>query len=81
MNGLSLPICAHGMATVTADALNVRAGPSTSNRILGKFVAGQVVTVWTAEGDWWLVQDLTRENGAAGWCAAKYLQANGELTP
>jgi N-acetylmuramoyl-L-alanine amidase len=39
-------------ATVTADVLNVRSGPSTANSIVGKFYKGERITVTGQTGDW-----------------------------
>jgi len=57
----------------TADRLNVRSGPGTSNRILGQLQANEGVTpvARNAEGTW--VQVIT-QGSVQGWVSAEYLR-------
>jgi len=56
---------------VTASALNVRRGPGTNYRRIGRLRRGQVVEPVDAPG--WLPVML--RDGRVGWVAAKYLEA------
>lgn len=77
IDGLTLPNCAKGRATVTASALRVRAGPGAQFAQVGRMLPqGEAVTVWAAGGDWWIVQ---ADDGLAGWCSAEYLEPVGAL--
>ena len=53
--------------------VNVRAGPSTGDPIVGVLLAGAVVPVETCNANWCLV----REGGLAGWASRRYLAAAG----
>jgi len=55
---------------VTADVLNVRSGPSTSNSIVAKLVIGQTVTVISESGGWSNVSF----NGGTGWVSSQYIK-------
>lgn len=61
-------------ATVTADKLNLRAGPDTSSPILGKLLLNEDVTVTgrNQAGDWWYVCCLPASQ-TAGWASADFL--------
>ncbi len=72
------PTSAKGSATVTATTLNVRAEPSLTAPVVGKLARGEVVDVWAAPPDWWIVQAA---DGLTGWASAKYLQPVSELQP
>jgi len=76
IDALSLPHCAHGVATSTA-VLNVRADASIKSQVRGQLQVGQAVTVWAIVGDWVLVQ---ADDGLTGWCARSYLVL-GEMRP
>ena len=78
VDGLTLPHCAKGQATVTASGLRVRSLPSTTAAILGGLLAGQVVTVWAVDAGWAIVQAA---DGLTGWVSMDYLKRVGELTP
>jgi len=60
----SLPFC-----TVTAKALNLRAGPGTSYSVIDWLRAGDVLTVTQDRGGWLQVID---PSGAAGWVNQTY---------
>ena len=55
--------------TVTADSLNVRSGPGTSNPAVGTLSKGTVVTAVAEQGGW---KQLTAP--VAGWASAQFLQ-------
>src|SRR5262245_12541989 len=59
-----------GRAEVTASSgLNLRSGPSTSNRIIMTMPHGAMVDVLAKTGDWFSV----RYNGNVGWAFGDYL--------
>ncbi len=59
---------------VTAASVNFRAGPSTSNDIVGSLARGQSVTAMAAsEGDWIEIRD---GQGRSGFISAKFLSGN-----
>ena len=60
------PQCAF---TVNADVLNVRAGPSTADRVVGRLVQSQAVTAQP------LVRNGFRQLDGARWASADYLVA------
>ncbi len=69
------------LATITVpsgDIVNVRAGPSTRNRVAYKLRGGQSATVLgrNADGGWWQI----RINGRAGWVNASVVIAEGDVT-
>lgn len=52
---ITAPVAGDSQSTqyiVTAQSLNVRAGPSSSTARIGGLVNGQVITVTKQEGDW-----------------------------
>ncbi len=57
-------------ATVTASALNLRTGPSTSYTILGQMPNGATVTILQGPSNGWY--NVTY-NGTTGWCFGDYL--------
>lgn len=61
-----------GRFQVTAYALNLREGPSTSNPVVGRLVKGDVVFALeaTEDGGWRKIQ---KDDGTEGWCSAQYL--------
>ena len=61
-----------GRFQVTAYALNLRGGPSTSYSVVGRLVKGDVIiaTEATEDGGWRKVQ---KDDGTEGWCSAQYL--------
>ena len=65
---LAAPVPAGG-GIVTADSLNVRAGPGANAAIVGKLARDAVVEVWgrTPAGDWLCVRE------PCGWVAAQYV--------
>lgn len=60
-----------GRAQVTASALNLRATPSTSGRILTSMPRNTVVDVLAKQGDWFSV----KYNSTTGWAFGEYLVA------
>jgi cell wall-associated NlpC family hydrolase len=64
-------------AKVTASALNLRTGPSTSNAIIAVMPSGAVVDVSAAQNGWYKVS----WNGKVGWCSGLYLTPVSSPTP
>ncbi len=60
--------------TVTASALNVRSGPSTSNSIVGKVYKGNSVEILDSSNGWHKVK---LSNGQVGWASAQYISTSG----
>ncbi|QUS36539.1 SH3 domain-containing protein [Falsirhodobacter algicola] len=58
-------------AFVTATALNLRAGPSTSDAALDRLREGEEVSVLQTEGGW--TQVRLEGGGGEGWVATRYL--------
>jgi len=58
-------------ARVTADSLNLRAGPGTDFAVVRGLTRDTVVTVRETKGDWWRVE---LADGTTGWAAARYLE-------
>lgn len=59
-----------GSATVTADAVNLRAAPSKQSARVYVVRAGTTVTVHETERSW---TRITTEDGIKGWLASKFL--------
>lgn len=67
--------------TVTAQSLNVRAGPGTNYPVLGQLTAGQVVDISGVNGDWYRISFLSAL-GDYGWVNKIYLSSkNTENLP
>lgn len=64
-------------ATVTADILNVRSGPSTAYPVIGSARKGQALALTgkSEDGKWWQV-DL---RGKAGWVVGQWVKTAGPL--
>ncbi len=62
-------------ATVTADKLNVRQGPSVSFPVIGKLDKGQELKVLSKIGNWYAVYDL--KNGYVGAVDGRYITFGG----
>ena len=64
------------MLAITADAVNVRAAPSTDAALVGLATIGQQfdVTGRTAAGDWWQVCCV---NGQPGWVYGELAAVTG----
>ncbi|WBU60756.1 SH3 domain-containing protein [Paracoccus albus] len=59
---------------VTGNSVNFRAGPSTSNEVVGRLSRGQMVTaVGERSGDWVQIRD---GDGRAGYMSAQFLSAS-----
>ena len=67
---------AHGRAACTCARLFVRADHDLKAKIVGALGFGQVVDVWSTDGEWWRVQT---EDGLTGWSHGSYLQSLGDL--
>lgn len=65
-------------ATVTADVLNVRSGPSTSYSVVNRVKLGQVLAITgkSENGKWWQIN----LSGKKGWIAGQYAQVAGVVT-
>ncbi|MGL5750117.1 MAG: SH3 domain-containing protein [Paraclostridium sp.] len=63
------------MATVTASALNVRSGPSTSNGVVGKVYRGNKVEILESSNGW---NKIKLSNGTVGWASAQYLSTSDD---
>jgi len=64
---------------VTVDTLNVRSGPSTGYSVIGKVHRGERLVYLNATPAWDWVNIKTPDN-KTGWCSAKYLMENNDLT-
>lgn len=53
---------------VKVNNLNIRSGPSTKKRIVGKAVKGEILTTQTRKGDWVKVH---QDGGVIGWVARR----------
>lgn len=62
---------ASGSVTVTASALNVRAGAGTNYRVLGVLKKGQTASVTGAQGSWLKIS----YGGGSGWVSKQYTKA------
>ncbi|MCS7220336.1 MAG: SH3 domain-containing protein [Anaerolineae bacterium] len=68
-------------ARVTADILNVRAGPGTNYAILGKLRGGdQVQITGRNEAGTWLQVVYSATASKPGWISAVYAEVSGDLT-
>ncbi|NJD03636.1 MAG: SCP-like extracellular protein [Ruminiclostridium sp.] len=63
-------------ATVTADKLNIRQGPSVSFPVLRVLEKGQALKVLSKVGNWYAVYDL--KNGFIGAVDGRYINLAGE---
>lgn len=55
---------------VTADALNLRSGPSTQTKVIGRLLRGEELSVTRREGAWLVV---TTDEGREGWVHGDYV--------
>lgn len=76
LDGLTIPNCAKGLATVNADKLLVRSKPVTG-AVVGSLPRGGTVTIWAVVDGWAIVQNAA---GLTGWSSVRYLRL-GVLTP
>ena len=53
---------------VKVNTLNIRRGPSTRERIVGKAVKGEILTTRSRKGDWVKVK---QDGGVTGWVARR----------
>ncbi len=71
--GAGLALAATGAATTT---VNIRSGPSTSNKIEGSLVRGQRITVSSTARAGWVRVDF---GGSRAYIASKYIDSSGRL--
>ena len=62
-----------GQRQVTANRVNLRAGPGTGHAVVGALSRGARVTPLAPEADGW--QQVRSENGAQGYLATQFLSA------
>ncbi len=67
------PPAGAGTATVDADTLNLRAGPSTSAGIIARMPFGETVRIISSSNGWYQVDF----RGRAGWASGTYLKVGG----
>lgn len=63
-----------GKGTVTASALNIRSGPSTSNSVIGTAYKGNTVDILSSSNGWYKVK---LSNGKTGWASSQYISTSG----
>ena len=63
--------------TVTASALNIRSGASTSHSIVTKAYKGNTVEILESSNGWHKVK---LSNGKIGWASAQYISTSGDNT-
>lgn len=64
---------ATGQRQVTANRVNLRAGPGTGHAVIGALSRGARVVPLAPEADGW--QQVRTEDGAQGWLATQFLSA------
>lgn len=62
-------------ATITASALNVRSGPSTSNGVIGTVYKGNTVEILENSNGW---SKIKTSSGQVGWASSQYLSTSGD---
>ena len=86
--GVSVPVMALALSatasfansnegTVTADALNVRSGPSTSYGITTKLYKGDKVEILETSNGWHKIKE---SNGKIGWVSGDYIKVSSGST-
>jgi len=70
-----------GWYRVTASALNVREGPSTSDTVVGSLPFNSVVKGLEKNADGTWIKILRESDGLTGWCFAAYLEETHEPPP
>ena len=86
--GVSVPVMALALSatasfansnegTVTADALNVRSGPSTSYGITTKLYKGDKVEILETSNGWYKIK---ASNGKIGWVSGDYIKVSSGST-
>jgi len=70
-----------GWYRVTASALNVREGPSTSDTVVGSLPFNSVVKGLEKNADGTWIKILRESDGLTGWCFAAYLEETPEPPP
>ncbi|MFR1076502.1 MAG: SH3 domain-containing protein, partial [Romboutsia timonensis] len=86
--GVSVPVMALALSatasfansnegTVTADALNVRSGPSTSYGITTKLYKGDKVEILETSNGW---HKIKASNGKIGWVSGDYIKVSSGST-
>jgi uncharacterized protein YraI len=76
--GLFSSASAAGTCTVTASALNVRSGPSTSNGKVGLVYRGNTLSWLGSSGSW---RQIRLSNGNSGWVSGSYVSCSGSSNP
>ncbi|EPZ59176.1 bacterial SH3 domain protein [[Clostridium] sordellii ATCC 9714] len=61
--------------TVTASALNIRSGPSTSYSVITNVYKGDKLEILETSNGWYKVK---LANGKIGWGSGKYISVSGE---
>ncbi len=61
------------LARVTGTAVNLRAGPSTANDVVGQVTFGQTLRVFDADSDGWATVELPA-TGARAYIASRFLE-------
>jgi uncharacterized protein YraI len=61
----------------SGDVVNLRSGPGTNFRVVGRMFGRQSATIVgkTNDGRWWQI----RFGGAAAWVAAEIVRASGNM--
>jgi hypothetical protein len=63
---------------ISADRLNVRSGPGTTNAVVASAANGETVTILGEEGDWFKVE---LASGTVGWVAKKFVTESAPAAP
>lgn len=63
----------NSMGTITGSSVNVRSGPGTDNKVLGKLMDGTMVTLTGIENGWYKIKFLELE----GYVHPDYLEVDG----
>ena len=64
-------------ATVTADVLNIRSGPSLDSAVVGRLFAGTTVSILQTSGDW---TEVSSSAAGEAWVASAFLSPEGSGT-
>lgn len=78
-DALAHPQWAHGTAVVNTDQANRRSSAAFGANIVGRWIKGEVLTLWQVEPPWYYCQNLA--TGVLGWAHADVLTIQGEVTP
>lgn len=75
--GTNNSYAAEKMGTITASTLNVRSGPSSKYRVVGKLNRGNNVTIVDSSGGWVKVKF---SGDKTGWSSSKYVKGSDTST-